>query len=395
MSFVRRVTAQVPTVVLARRNVSRATTRSALAVVAVVIGVVAIGGIGVGGEAFKQNQLRAYEDLGGTATVTPVVYEDEPDTATFSETELQRMQQAAGSATLVPIKNPIGQAVVLDPSGDPIVFTIPQGIGDPSRFYEAKAGEIPANFDGDVAVVGSALANDNDIEVGDTIEVTSTGDDDVEGDLRVVAILPSQGQGDPLNADRAVFFPSSRLDRDEYDEVIVESNPNVAGIDTVAERIEDEFNDRRDRVSVTTSQSRKEQQEEQFTLINQFLLGISGISLLVAAVTIANTMLMSAIEREGEIGVLRAVGYSKFAVVRLLVAEATLLGVIGVVVGGTLSLVVGLIVNQVLLGEPLAFTATGLQYIGLGVVFGVLTALIGGLYPAWRAANKRPVEALG
>jgi putative ABC transport system permease protein len=148
-------------------------------------------------------------------------------------------------------------------------------------------------------------------------------------------------------------------------------------------------------VSVTTSQSRKEQQNRQFTLINQFLLGISGISLLVAAVTIANTMLMSAIEREGEIGVLRAVGYSKFAVVRLLVAEATLLGVVGVAIGAPLALGVGAVANQLLVGDPLAFTVTGLSYIATGVVFGVVTALIGGLYPAWRAANKRPVEALG
>jgi putative ABC transport system permease protein len=124
-------------------------------------------------------------------------------------------------------------------------------------------------------------------------------------------------------------------------------------------------------------------------------MGISGISLLVAAVTIANTMLMSAIEREGEIGVLRAVGYSKFAVVRLLVAESPLLGVLGVAVGAPLALGVGVVANELLVGDPLAFTVTGLTYVGVGVVFGVLTALVGGLYPAWRAANKRPVEALG
>lgn len=390
MSLVRTVTSQFPTVVLARRNVARAKTRSALAVVAIVIGVVAIGGIGVGGEAFKQDQLRAYEDFGGTATVTPVVYEGDVESATFDEGEIQRMKQAAGSATVVPIRRPGQTALVLGPQGDPIVFSTVVGIDDPSLFYETRVGEIPANFDREV-VIGSALAEDNGIEVGDTVTVGAG----IGEEFRVVGILQSQGNADPLSADRAVFVPNTQFQQETYDEVIVQANVQAAGIETVAENVESEFNGRRDRVSVTTSQSRKEQQNRQFTLINQFLLGISGISLLVAAVTIANTMLMSAIEREGEIGVLRAVGYSKFAVVRLLVAEATLLGVVGVAIGAPLALGVGAVANQLLVGDPLAFTVTGLSYIATGVVFGVVTALIGGLYPAWRAANKRPVEALG
>lgn len=388
MSLLRRLTAQVPTVVLARRNVSRATTRSALAVLAIVIGVVAIGGIGVGGEAFKQDQLAAYEDFGGTATVTPVFYPDEPDSRTFDEQEIKRIQQAAGSGTLVRTRSVNG--IVFGPDGEPIVFASPTGIDDPSKFYEAKAGEIPENFQRTV-VVGSAFADSNDVSVGDKLRVAG----ELDSEYRVAAVLEQQGNGDPLGADRAVFVPNAEFDRDTYDQVIVRANVQVAGIDTVAENVRSELNGRRDAVSVTTSQSRKEQQEQQFDLINQFLLGISAISLLVAAVTIANTMLMSAIEREGEIGVLRAVGYSKFAVVRLLVAESTLLGVLGVAIGTPVALGVGVVANELLIGDPLAFTVTGLTYIGVGVVFGVLTALVGGLYPAWRAANKRPVEALG
>lgn len=388
MSLLRRLTAQVPTVVLARRNVSRATTRSALAVLAIVIGVVAIGGIGVGGEAFKQDQLAAYEGFGGTATVTPVFRPGDPGGRTFDEQEINRIRQAAGSGEIVKTRSFNG--LVNGPDGDPIVFASSTGIDDPSKFYEAKAGEIPENFDRTV-VVGSGFADSNDVSVGDKLRLVG----EIDKEYRVSAVLKEQGSGDPLRADRSVFVPNSQFDRETYDRLIIQANVQVAGIETVAENVRSELNGRRDTVSVTTSQSRKEQQEQQFELINQFLLGISGISLLVAAVTIANTMLMSAIEREGEIGVLRAVGYSKFAVVRLLVAEATLLGVLGVAIGAPVALGVGVVANELLVGNPLAFTETGLWYIGVGVAFGVLTALVGGLYPAWRAANKRPVEALG
>jgi putative ABC transport system permease protein len=106
-------------------------------------------------------------------------------------------------------------------------------------------------------------------------------------------------------------------------------------------------------------------------------------------------MLMSAVERESEIGVLRAAGYPKFAVVRLLVAEAAMLGLVGAALGIPITLGIGMGINQVLVGDPLAFTEAGLRYVALGAGFGIVTALVAGVYPAWKAANKRPVEVLG
>jgi putative ABC transport system permease protein len=59
-----------------------------------------------------------------------------------------------------------------------------------------------------------------------------------------------------------------------------------------------------------------------------------------------------------------------------------------------LTLGLGLATNHYLVGDPLAFTATGLGYVAVGAGLGLAVALLGGLYPAWRAANDRPVEAL-
>ncbi|MFW5948234.1 MAG: ABC transporter permease, partial [Halolamina sp.] len=122
---------------------------------------------------------------------------------------------------------------------------------------------------------------------------------------------------------------------------------------------------------------------------------IGSISLVVAAVSILNVMLMSTIERRGEIGVLRAVGIRRGEVLRMILAEACFLGVIGGAVGAVVALGVGLLLNEVLFGDPtLVFQWASVQYLLLGFGFAVVASLLSGLYPAWKAANERPVETL-
>jgi putative ABC transport system permease protein len=377
-------------VVLARRNLSRARARSALAVAAVVIGVVAIGAIGVGGEAFKQDQLDAYEGFGSTATVDPLYDTDAERVRTFDDDDISRMRRAASGATVLPVVSPRG-STVRTPAGQTLVTAQVNGIDTPGRFYSAAAGTMPDTWRRG-AVVGSRLATENDIQPGDRIRVRATGQFDRS--VRVVAVLEAQGFADPLNADRTVFLPLDQFETDTYDEAIVRVEPQRGSIEDAADAIEREFNGRERVLDVSPVQEQRDQFVSFFDTLNRFLLGVGAISLFVAAVTIANTLLMAAIEREGEIGLQRAVGYPKSAVLRLLVVEATLLGVIGAAIGAPIALGIGAVANQLLVGDALAFTPTGLRLVGLGVVAGVGTALVAGVYPAWKAANKRPVVAL-
>jgi putative ABC transport system permease protein len=103
---------------------------------------------------------------------------------------------------------------------------------------------------------------------------------------------------------------------------------------------------------------------------------------------------MAVIKRREEIGVLRAVGYGRGDIVRILLAEAAMLGLAGAAVGTLLATVAAMVANSVFLGDPFAFTRSALLYLGGAAGFGVVTSLVAGAYPAWRAANERPVEAL-
>ena len=138
-----------------------------------------------------------------------------------------------------------------------------------------------------------------------------------------------------------------------------------------------------------------------FNIIGAVLGGIGAIALVVAAVGVINTMVMSILERTREIGVMRAVGARRSAISRLFTFEASLLGlvggVLGIVITYGLTLIGNPIINKQLKGNGIA--SSNILFMPLWLIIGVLvgTAVIGmlaGLYPARRAAKLDPVEAL-
>jgi len=126
-----------------------------------------------------------------------------------------------------------------------------------------------------------------------------------------------------------------------------------------------------------------------------FLGGIAGISLLVGGIGIMNIMLVSVIERTREIGLRKAVGARDGDIMLQFVVEALVIGLfgglIGVLLGWGISAFIGNIaVNS---GTPMNTTMT-IESILLSVTFSIVVGLVFGIYPARRAANLEPVEAL-
>jgi putative ABC transport system permease protein len=132
-----------------------------------------------------------------------------------------------------------------------------------------------------------------------------------------------------------------------------------------------------------------------FNTISIFLLGIGAISLVVAGVSILNVMMMSTVERTKEIGVMRAIGTSKREILRMFLFESLILGAIGGVIGAILGFGAGFLVDVLILHEAsYLFAPSSILYVFVGIAFGVGTSVLSGLYPAWRASNLKPIEAL-
>lgn len=126
-----------------------------------------------------------------------------------------------------------------------------------------------------------------------------------------------------------------------------------------------------------------------------FLGGIAAISLLVGGIGIMNIMLVSVTERTKEIGLRKAVGARKADILIQFLTESSLLSLIGGVIGIIFGWIIAFTVGKIAEASGTPFTpAVSLNAILLATIFSTAVGLFFGIYPANRAANLEPVEAL-
>ncbi len=365
---------------MAWRNLDRNRLRSALAALGIVIGVLAIATLGIFGNVL---QLSATNELGAIGTQVVVSPNQDAGVTSLNAREVETVQQlTAGRGTAVPLVS--DGAVVSNGRGQS--FATLYGISTPAALFSASEGAIPDRHR-QGALVGAELADRLDLQVGSMVEIEGN-------EYRVVAVLAPTEDISPVSPDNGVVLPPEEFVSDEYNQVVVRAESGEAA-SRIATSVREQLNAREERVTVFEFSTILDQIGEFFALLNSFLLGLAGISLVVAGVSIFNVMLMSTTERRGEIGVLRAVGVQRGDVLRMLVVEAMLLGTVGGAIGAALS---GLVTAGLYYFTPVTLAvaldpSNGLYLVG-AFAFGVVVSLVSGLYPAWKAANEPPVEAL-
>lgn len=231
----------------------------------------------------------------------------------------------------------------------------------------------------------------------------------IEGQpFRVIGILEERGGSSFNNEDDLVLVPIStaqtrllrRSTSDAVDMLMVqamssESVPNssqeIAQILRSRHRTEigaDDF-------TILTQQDFLSTAETITGVLTIFLGGIAAISLLVGGIGIMNIMLVSVTERTREIGLRKALGARKTDILIQFLTESSALslfgGLIGIALGWAISLVVGRIAAA---SDTPIVPAIGIDVILLATIFSTAVGLFFGIYPANRAANLEPVEAL-
>lgn len=142
-----------------------------------------------------------------------------------------------------------------------------------------------------------------------------------------------------------------------------------------------------------------ESMKSQFAIVQAVLGGIGAVSLLVAAIGIANTMMMSIYERTKEIGVMKVLGCSLKNIRQMFLMEAAFIGLLGGIAGNILSFGMSAVINFVTgHGEMMGFDGN-ISYIPLWLVllslgFAMMVGILAGYFPAKRAMKLSPLAAI-
>jgi putative ABC transport system permease protein len=251
--------------------------------------------------------------------------------------------------------------------------------------------------DTSVVVIGANIAQPRDLDepiitLGERLKIKSAvNGEEKEMTLRVIGILEASGGSFGFNLDDSIALPLRIAEQfyelgGKYDFIVAKAD-NLEEVDSAVDNIEDRFGDR---ITVVTSESAREQVGSVLGTIQSVLGGIAGISLLVAGIGIINTMTVTVMERTKEIGTMKALGARSSDILFLFLNEAAITGL----VGGTIGALFGFGLGRII-GSYVDINVTPTLSLGVFTVgFAMITSILSGIYPAWRASNLDPVEAL-
>jgi putative ABC transport system permease protein len=233
----------------------------------------------------------------------------------------------------------------------------------------------------------------------------------IDDRFEVVGVLDYQGRAASPNGttlDQCAFIPLSssrrrfgdtvrnpvinRYEQVELHEIKVKlpSTEEVESAAAVLDLMLAKEHDKKKDTEITVPLELLRKAEATRRMFNLVLAVIASISLLVGGIGIMNVMLATVTERTREIGIRRALGAKKKHIVQQFLVEAGVLSALGGLVGVALGVLVPFGIERWFAQKTQILPVHVLMAFGISAAVGVVF----GLYPAWRAANMDPVEAL-
>ena len=379
---------------LAVRNILHRKKRSWLTIIGILIGVMAVVALVSLGQSMQLAVNKQFEEFGyNVITIMPGTLRGfHPSFTATLELDTSALKGIEGVEAVGALfyKSSYIQTEELE-GFLPVMGLSPEMVK--IMLLEAQSGRLFNPDEEDAAVLGPAVAQDLELEVGDTFKIE-------DRPFRVVGVLKKGGN--PRN-DQGIFVPLRVLwaltgEPNKISVAMVRVKQGY-DVDKVAEEIKRVLKKqrRKEDFSVQTVEQIRKVVNQAIGILQAFLGGIAGISLLVGGIGVMNTMYTAVLERTREIGVLKAVGAKDSQIMWLFLIESGLMGLAGGAIGTLLG--VGLDVAAVVAAKR--FIEADVLELGVSawlvigaLAFSFVVGALSGLFPARSAAKLKPVEAL-
>ena len=398
---VRRINEMLQYFKLAIKNITQRKLRSWLTIIGIIIGIAAIVSLISISNGMEHAISEQFERFGiDIITVMPADFMGSQSAVTsqFSDRDVKTIEKVSGLKYVIPLimqtakvsfHNQEKYLQVFAYEASPEIEDIWEALG-----FEAEKGRFPREGQGKVVGLGSRAATDlfnDEIHVRNNIYIN-------DAKFKVTGIAKEIGNSQD---DNSIFMPldagEELFNETDYTGIMIIAKEGV-DVDGAADRIERRLENHRDDkdFQVMTASQIIERISGILAIIQLVLVGIAGISLLVGAIGIMNTMFTSVLERTRDIGVMKAIGAKNSDILTIFLLESGLLGlvggIIGIILGMALSKLVEIIATHALGPVLKAYFP---WYLILGaLLFSFIVGCLSGIMPARRASKLNPVDAL-
>jgi putative ABC transport system permease protein len=246
-------------------------------------------------------------------------------------------------------------------------------------WWQVSQGEYIGRADH--ALLGAQTASLLNLKIGDTFSLNNS-------EFTVTGILADTGASD----DYQVFVTLPALQKAFDKEGLISSIDiralcNGCPVETIATAINQDVSG----VRAVAVKQIADSEMGMLQKINKFMLAIAGITLIIGGFGVFNTLMTSINERKKDIGIMRAVGASRNQIVKALVYESTVVGVIGGILGYVAGTALAFIIGPIIFeGTAISFVPI---YLPVAIALALSIAVLATLYPAIRATKVKVADS--
>jgi putative ABC transport system permease protein len=250
-----------------------------------------------------------------------------------------------------------------------------EALGGPMRYLEGHGFQQPYDM-----IVDEYYAASHKLHAGDKVRV-------LDHDFYVSGIIP-QGRGSrryiPIatlqdltgNENKATMF-YVKVDDPKNADAVAQQIKTIPGMEN--------YN------TMSIGEWMALMSADNIPLLSIFIKIVIGIAMVIGFIVIFQSMYTAVLERTREIGILKSMGASKMFIVRIILRETLLLAVAGIIVGIAISAVTAKVIHYKIPTLPVQFTG---GWVVSAAIIAIVGSMIGAIYPAFKAAQKDPIDAL-